>query len=209
VHLHAAFIPPLAVRQALVELIAEQEPSGQDPVSGRRGLFGRRTSEQEVAPAPPQLRALDPESLALPITDFGYVSSGDARRMTDTLTQVLGSLPSGPTVHISGGEALVDDDDRSVWATLAGAEEDLAAMRTIAGNVVSAVEPLGFFCDRRQFRGRLPIATITDSTSLEHLERVLSALASYSSESWTVDEVAILQRGSGLLRAVPVGGLSG
>jgi hypothetical protein len=72
--------------------------------------------------------------------------------------------------------------------------------------VVSAVEPLGFFCDRRQFRPRIAVATINDATTAEHLEQVLGALSAYESEPWPVAEVTILQRGSGVWRTVPVGG---
>jgi hypothetical protein len=207
VHLHAAFVPPRSLRDALVALLAEQEPPPADAaaVAGRRGLFGRRTPETAAASPGPMLDVIDPEKVVLPITDFGYVASGDARRLGDALDSVCAHVSRRPTVRVAGGAALVDPDDRSVWADLAAPEEDLTAMREVAQAVVSGVQPLGFFCDRRQFRPRFPIATITDGTTVEHLEQVLEALAAYTSEAWVVDELAVLQRGSGVWRTVRIG----
>jgi 2'-5' RNA ligase len=144
--------------------------------------------------------------MLIPVTDFGYLASGDARRVGDTLEQVCAGLPPGPTVHVHGGAALVDPDDRSVWANLAGREDDLAAMRSIALAVVAGVEPLGYFRDRRQFKPRLAVATITDATTVEHLEQVLTALDAYESDPWPVREVTLLQRGAGVWRTLCVGG---
>jgi hypothetical protein len=177
-----------------------------DEPSARRGLLGRRTREEPSIPSVPQLQPLDAERAVVPITDFGFLASGDARRLVDALTDVCAALPTGPTVRVAGGAALVDPDDRFVWADLAGSEDELGALRTVANAVVSGVQPLGFFCDRRQFRGRLPIATITDTTTVERLEEVLAALAAYSSEPWTVDQVTVLQRGIGVWKTIPIGG---
>ncbi len=204
-HLHAAFVPPRSLRDALATLLAAQEPPPAEADPGRRGLFGRRTAETAAATNGPMLDVIDPERVVLPITDFGYVASGDARRLGDALDSVCADLERRPTVRVSGGAALVDPDDRAVWADLAAAEEDMSAMRAIAQAVVSGVQPLGFFCDRRQYRPRFPIATITDGTTVEHLEQVLTALTSYTSDPWVVDEFAVLQRGAGLWRTVRVG----
>jgi hypothetical protein len=121
----------------------------------------------------------------LPITDFGFLASGHARRLVDALTVVCAGLPARPTVRVSGGSALVDPDDRSVWAELTGSDEDLEALRVVAQAVVTGVEPLGFFCDRRQSKPRSALATNTEATTVEHLERVLEALSAY--RSWPVD----------------------
>ncbi|HET7069552.1 MAG TPA: hypothetical protein VFI40_01900 [Nocardioides sp.] len=214
-NLRAAFLPPAPVRDELAALVRAQEPAPEAAGSGRRGLFGRRTAEPPTAPTAstatssgnqPLLRVLDPERVLVPVTDFGHLASGDARRVVDAVTAACAELPPGPTVRISGGAALVDPDDRSVWAELAASDEDVSAMRAVAQTIVSAVQPLGLFCDRRQFKPRFPIATITDATTVEHLEQVLAALAAYTSDPWTVGEVAVVQRGSGVWRTVPIGG---
>jgi hypothetical protein len=205
VNLNAAFVPPAPVREALASLVAAQEPSAAARPETRRGLFGRRTPEATTAAAGPQLDVIDPDRLVLPITHFGFLASGDARRLVDALVDVLSELPPGPTVRVSGGSALIDPDDRSVWADLKASEDEIGAMRSIALAVVSGVQPLGFFCDRRQFRPRFPVATITDGTTVEHLEQVLAALGSYTSDPWEVSELAVMQRGSGVWRTVPIG----
>ena len=140
----------------------------------------------------------------MPITDFGYLASGDARRLAEVVGSALEEL-AAPTVRIHGGSALVDDDDRCVWAELTGDEDMLSALGAIARRVVSAVEPLGLFRDRRQFKPRLAVATITDATTVDHLETVLAALAAYTSEPWALDEVALFQRGSGVWQTIAVG----
>jgi hypothetical protein len=209
VHLHAVFVPPDEVRRALVELMARQEPAPAERTepSPSRGLFRRSsTPEPVVPPSGPLLDVHPADRVVLPVTDFGYVTSSDARRLGDAVERACAELPRGPSVRVSGGSALIDPKDRSVWADLAIPDEDLDALRNIAGAVVSAVEPLGFFCDRRQFRPRLAVATINDATTAEYLEQVLAALSAYESEPWKITEVSILQRGDGVWRAVPVGG---
>lgn len=201
-HLHAAFVPPDGVRRALVDLVASQEAApSHEPASGRF----RKSTPESGGTAGPLLDVVEPHGLVLPITDFGFVAAGDARRLVDTLTDVCAALPAVPVVQVSGGAALVDPGDRSVWAEVSGGDDDLDAMRDIARSVVTGVEPLGFFRDRRQFKLRMPVATINDATTVEHLELVLAALTAYRSEPWAVDEVAILQRGSGVWRTLRIG----
>ena len=99
----------------------------------------------------------------------------------------------------------MDPEDRSVWANLSASDTELRAMGDIARALVAGIEPLGYYRDRRQFKPRLPLATITDTTTVEHLERVLSALELYSSPPWQVSEVTVFKRGSGVWRTLPVG----
>jgi 2'-5' RNA ligase len=211
VHLHAAFVPPpevVAALSAIVAVLVEQ-PSAPPPEPVRKGLFGRRTAPMAaVAPVSASLLdVLDPSQVLVAITDLGYVAAGDAGRLAGALEEVTADL-SRPVVRVSGGEALTDPEDLSVWATLAGDEDQLTALRTAASSVVAGVEPLGFYCDRRQYRPRLPLATINDRTTAEGLEQVLAALAAYD-VGWEVGEVALLQRashhGSTVWRTVPVG----
>jgi hypothetical protein len=208
VHLHAAFIPPAEVRQALADLLGHQQAAPASTAEPRsRGLFRRGTPEPAPeSPGGPMLDVAPADRIVLPITDFGYVTSADSRRLGDAVERACAELPRGPSIRVGGGAALIDQDDRSVWAELAADDDDLDALRAIARSVVSAVEPLGFFCDRRQYRPRFAVATINDATTVEHLEQVLTALSAYRSEPWRIAEVAILQRGAGIWRTVPVGG---
>jgi len=73
VHLHAEFVPPPELRQALGGLVRGLEPAVDEPVA-RRGLLGRRTAAP-AAVAGPQLVVEDVERMVLPITDFGYLAA--------------------------------------------------------------------------------------------------------------------------------------
>jgi hypothetical protein len=221
VHLHAAFVPPAETVEALASLVLSLEPP--PPKRGvtshrddsKRGLFGRRTAaaaavpepEQEPAsPVVPMLDVLGPDQMLIPVTDFGWLTPEDARRVGDVLAEVCAGLPPAPMVMVQGGSALVDPEDRSVWANLAASDDDLRAMGDIARALVSGIEPLGYYRDRRQFKSRLPVATITDATTVEHLERVLATMELYRSTPWQVSEVTIFRRGAGVWRTLPVGG---
>jgi hypothetical protein len=183
--------------------------------TSRRGLIGRLISTpapqpepepEEEAPHAPMLTVLDPEQMLIPVTDFGWLTPEDARRVADALTGVCAGLPPAPTIRVGGGSALVDPDDRSVWANLIATDDELKAMRDIATALVSGIEPLGYYRDRRQFKARLPVATITDTTTVEHLERVLATLEMYRGTPWQVSEVTIFRRGAGVWRTLTVGG---
>jgi 2'-5' RNA ligase len=220
VHLHAAFVPPAETLEELTALVRSLEPPTIRPHrvtshldTSKRGLFGRPRRPPEPAPEPepevpvgPMLQILDAEHMLIPVTDFGWLTPDDARRVFDVLAKVCAGLPPAPTVRVSGGSALVDPDDKSVWANLAASDDELSAMRAISTALVSGIEPLGYYRDRRQFKARLPVATITDATTVEHLERVLATLDMYQGTPWQVSEVTLFRRGSGIWRTLTVGG---
>jgi 2'-5' RNA ligase len=217
VHLHAAFVPPAETLEALTALVRSLEPPPAVPTpapgadSPRRALFARRAAAPEVArTAPlstgPMLDVVETGRMLVPITDFGWLTAEDARRVADALTQVCAGLPPAPTIEVRGGSALVDPEDRAVWANVAGTEDDIGAMRAIAAALVSGVEPLGYYRDRRQFKPRFPVATITEATTVEHLERVLATLDLFRGGPWQVSEVTLIQRGSGVFRTLTVAG---
>ncbi|MGC4109292.1 MAG: hypothetical protein QM747_02450 [Nocardioides sp.] len=207
-HLHASFLPPPVLLQELTELVRAQEPPPPEPEAPeKRGLFGRR---QEAPAAPveapgPLLDGVDGSELSVPITNFGFVHTATARTLVSAIAAATERY-TPPRVVFAGGDALVDEDDRFVWAKLRSDDDDgVEVMRGIAREVVSAVEPMGLFCDRRMFRDRVPIATINDRTSAEHLEKVVAALDGYTSEPWTVTELSVLRRGIGPWQSVPIG----
>jgi hypothetical protein len=207
VHLHAAFLPPARHLDALAALVRAQEPPPPEdpPPAQRRGLLGRRAVEQpQPEPEGPLLDVVDHDRMTVPITDFGFVRPSIARELAEALERAA-SRYVAPRVVLTGGAALLDEDDRHVWVEMTAEGDGIEVRRGIAREVVAVVEPLGFYCDRRQFRSRIPIATINDRTSVEHLEVVLAALNGYSSEVWAVDEFVVQQRGIGLYRTIPIG----
>jgi hypothetical protein len=209
VHLHAAFVPPARLQDALTSLVRAQEPpppEPEPPAPERRGLLGRRSVEPPPPPEPagPLLDVVGADLTWIPITDFGFVRPSIARELGEAIERAAQRYEP-PRVVLTGGSALLDEDDRNVWVEVTAEADGLEVMRGIAREVVAAVEPLGFYCDRRQFRSRIPVATINERTSVEHLEVVLAALDAFASDVWTVDEFAVLQRGIGTYRTVPIG----
>jgi hypothetical protein len=208
VHLHAAFVPPTRLLDALADLVRAQEPPPPEPPEPieRRTRLGRKVVEQPEAPEPvgPLLDVLDPARMWVPITDFGFVQPSVARGLVGSIERAAGRFEP-PRVALRGGAALVDDDDRSVWVELRADDDAIEVMRGIAREVVDGVEQLGFYCDRRQFRTRIPLATVNDHTTVEHLEKVMAALDAHVDDLWSVDEVMVLQRGSAPFEAVPIG----
>lgn len=207
-HLHAAFLPPPALLEELTALVRALEPPP-SPVAEspeKRGLFGRRQEEASVplGPAAPLLDVLGTAEMSVPITNFGFVHATTARTLGSVLA-VATERYGAPEVVFSGGSALVDEDDRFIWSELRSDDDGVEVMRGIAREVVSAVEPLGLFCDRRMFRDRVPVARINDGTTVEHLESVLAALDAHTSQPWRVTEVTVLRRGVGVWENVAIG----
>ena len=120
--------------------------------------------EGQPAPEPtgPLLDLLEHSSMWVPVTDFGFVRPAIARDLVATIARAAERY-AAPRVVLSGGAALVDDDDRFVWVELKADDDSVAVMRGISREVVAVVEPLGFYCDRRQFRSRIPLAVSTTS----------------------------------------------
>ena len=110
----------------------------------------------------------------VPVTDFGFVRPAIARDLVATIARAAERY-AAPRVVLSGGAALVDEDDRFVWVELKADDDSVEVMRGISREVVAVVEPLGFYCDRRQFRSRIPLAAVNDLTTVEHLEIVIAA----------------------------------
>jgi len=207
VHLHAAFVPPAPLITELVALVRAQEPSPPEPPRpiARRSLLGRRAVEEQPAPGPvgPLLDLLE-SGMWVPVTDFGFVRPAVARDLMATIARAAERY-APPRVVLSGGAALVDDDDRFVWVELKADDDSVEVMRGITREVVAVVERLGFYCDRRQFRSRIPLAAVNDRTTVEHLEALIAALDAHTSEPWTVDEMSLLQRGAGTYQKVTIG----
>jgi hypothetical protein len=204
VNLRAAFVPPASLLDGLTNLVRAQEPPPAPRPAERRGLLGRKVVEAGPTEEAPLLDLLDPDRMFVPITDFGFVQPGVARSLAKVIARATEGI-TPPQVALRGGAALVDDDDRSVWVELRADDDAIDVMRGIAREVVEAVERLGFYCDRRQYRTRIPLATINDNTTVEHLERVLAALEAHVDDLWTVDEIYVVQRGSGPVEVVPIG----
>lgn len=190
---HGAFVPP---RDALEELSKVVRAGRREPApepEPKRGLFGRRAEVAPAPPAPPVFIDVPVAALRLPITAFGNLTSGDARRLADELTATFAGWQR-PTVWFGGGGALEWPGDRMVWARLEG---EVAELTGVSRGVTTCVERLGLFVDRRVFRPMLAVAEVTASTTGPDLEAVVGALEEFRGQSWEVDAVVLTVDPSG------------
>lgn len=188
--LHGAFLPPRAVIEEVLAVVRSvAAPVVAEVAPERRGFFGRRHQDPsgERAPGPDPLDLLLVESMSLPITGFGNLTTTDAYAIAAALESAAGSW-SAPTVRFAGGAALDFPGDWNVWAKLTGETEALAS---IARDVVHRVEPLGFFVDRRKFRPMLAVAKVNAATTGPYLESLVAALDAFQGQEWVVRDVVI------------------
>jgi len=149
--------------------------------------FGRRKADAEPVELVPALNRLALDELALPVTAFGNVTTADANRIVDAITEETRGW-NAPTLHFEGGTALDFPGDPSVWAKVDG---DVSALAAIAGGVPRSVEHIGFFVDRRVFRPMLAVATVTEATVAPDLNAVVDALNRFRGQDWQIDAVVL------------------
>jgi len=186
---HGAILPPRAALEAVTEVVrAVPVPYDEAPAPAPKGgLFGRlgrgKADEPAAQAGPPAMLEFPPLGrIQLLVTEFGNLTTNDARGLAEKITDALEDFTT-PTVRFAGGTALDFPGDWSVWAKLAGEVDELWA---IARQVTQCVERLGLFVDRRLFRPMVPIATVTTSTTGPYLEAVVEALDAFEGEEWPV-----------------------
>jgi 2'-5' RNA ligase len=185
---HGAILPPRAALEAVTEVVhAVPVPYEEPPAAAPKGLFSRlgrgKVETATETAAPPAMLEFPPIGrIQLLVTEFGNLTTNDARGLADEIAGALEDF-AAPTVRFAGGTALDFPGDWSVWAKLAGDVDELAA---IARQVTSGVERLGLFVDRRLFRPMVPIATVTTATTGPYLQAVVDALEAFEGEEWEV-----------------------
>ena len=194
--LYAVIVPPRDVLVAIARVVRSVErPSAPEPPTPRRGFRARLGGRggpavEPVNAIPDELELISAEQMNLPITGFGNVTTGDARRLEEAISAEAATW-TPPTMWFTGGTAVENPNDRSVWA---GLEGDVAALMSVARGVTQSVEPLGFFVDRRKFRPSMAVATVTEHTTTPYLQSILDALDAFRSEPWTVEHVLLTRR---------------
>lgn len=189
---HGAFLPPAAVIEEVLAVVRSvEQPAAVHDVPEPRGFLARRGRHKgtgaEPVVVPEMLELLLDDAISLPITAFGNLTPSDVQAVVATLGAAAAEWPS-PTVRLSGGTALDFPGDWNVWARLVGEVDELAA---IARAVTRAVEPLGFFVDRRAFRPLLAVARVNAATTGPYLESVVAALEAFEGAEWVVRDVAL------------------
>ena len=195
--LHAVIVPPREVLVAVARVVRSVEIASvaEPPPAARRGFRARLGGRAGPAVEPPkavadELELISAEQMNLPITGFGNVTPGDARRLAEVISAAAATW-TRPTVCFTGGTAVETPGDQSVWV---GLEGDVAALMSVAKGVTQSVEPLGFFVDRRKFRPSMAVATVTEHTTTPYLQSVLDALDAFRGEPWTVENVLLTRR---------------
>ena len=197
-HLRTAIIPPRRILDEVGTAVQEACRHAQTTVdeAAERRLQSlpwwtrRRARNGELTQTlTPQIDLIPVEALSVPLAGFGYVTASDSVRLTAALKEAAAEIPC-PTVHFEGGAALELDGDRHVWVRLAG---DVEALRGAARALTLAVEPLGFFVDRRKFSPRLAVGTVNDATMAPYLQGVVDALDTFCGLPWELDHVTLLR----------------
>jgi len=162
--LSAACLPPAGALESLNEVLDS----------------GGRSPELTWAPA---------TGLQIPIVSFGNVTGGDARKLTEALTAASREWGPPPRLRFGGSAALEWPGDQAVWVRLQG---DVDAFSAIARSLPHVARRLGFLLDRRRFRPWMPVAEVTDRTTLPSLSRVVDTLDAYQGPWWTATHLSLL-----------------
>jgi 2'-5' RNA ligase len=161
-----AFVPPVPVLDALNTIVDKA---------------GWRPGDLERIAAP---------EMQMSVAAFGNVTSGDMAHLVAALSRLSGGWPSAPTLRFTGGAALEWPGDQTVWAKLDG---DVDALEAVAQSIAPAMLRLGYAVDRRRFRPWLPVGTITETTGLDFLERLLAGLDDHRGDPWEASHLSLLR----------------
>jgi len=167
VHVIVAIIPPSHVL---------------DDVEARLGRIPTPPGEFERAP-----RA----ALLIPVMILGNVTRPQAGEIADLLGDGIEETGPPPEVGLRGVWALEDEGDPTVALPLVG---DVDRLDQLARSLPALVARHGFFVDRRRWAPRLTLGSVTATTSLPFLERLVDDLAGHTSQTWPVDSIALARR---------------
>jgi 2'-5' RNA ligase len=201
--LFAAIVPPRDVIDEVRHVVESLSETAPAPIERSRGIIrrlagraanpaGRTPVATETSPVrsgTDELEALEPVKMYLPISGFGNVTLSDSVKLTNALRAEVAAWRR-PRLVFSGGAALEFPGDDSVWVKLDG---DIDELGVIGRGIPTAVQRLGFFVDRRQFRPWMSVGTITDTTTAPYLERLVAALDAFRGEPWTADAVYLMK----------------
>ena len=130
-------------------------------------------------------------SLMIPVFSLGNVARPEASAVAEFLHTQLDRSRPAPLVRLEGVWALEDEGDRTVGIPLAG---DVDRITEIARAMWDLVTVRGYFVDRRRWAPRLTIGSVTPTTSLPFLERLVADLGAQTSPTWPVSSIAFVRR---------------
>jgi 2'-5' RNA ligase len=139
---------------------------------------------------PGDLERIPSAHMQLSVAAFGNVARSETAQLSSTLSRLAAGWPPVPTLNFAGGAALEWPGDQHVWAKLDGGVDELQA---VAASIAPAMLRLGYAIDRRRFRPWLPLGTVTPTTRLDFLERLLAALDSYQGAPWEATHLSLVR----------------
>jgi 2'-5' RNA ligase len=163
--LSVAFVPPVEV---LDDLNASVDASGWRPGD---------------------LERIPSAHMQLSVAAFGNVARNEMASLCSALSRLAAAWPPAPALHFAGGAALEWPGDQRVWAKLDG---DVDALQGVAASIAPAMLPLGYAIDRRRFRPWLPLGTVTPTTGLDFLERLVARLDSHQGPPWEATHLSLV-----------------
>lgn len=128
-------------------------------------------------------------AMMIPLFGLGNISRPQARSLSEFLREELDDADPPPRVRFQGVWALEEEGDPTVGLPLVGEVERVSELvRKIPGLVAQH----GLFVDRRRFVPRLTIGSVTPSTTLTFLEKLVADLEGHSSPIWPVSSVSLI-----------------
>ncbi|HYN68103.1 MAG TPA: hypothetical protein VES93_14540 [Ornithinibacter sp.] len=143
-------------------------------------------------PVPPgEFSRVPAVALMMPMFSLGNVTRPEVRSVADSLTAELDRSRPAATVGLAGVWALETEGDPTVGLPLVG---EVDRVGELASSLWSLVARHGYFVDRRRWVARLTIGSVTSTTSLPFLERLVADLDRYASPTWQVSSVSLVRQ---------------
>ena len=144
-----------------------------------------------TAVPPDELDRVARGSMLLPVFSLGNVTRPEATAVADLLRSSLDHDQPAPRVRLEGVWALETEGDPTIGLPLVGEVDRVEALVRTLWDLV----PLrGYYVDRRRWARRLTVASVTATTSLPVLERVVADLESFASSEWPVSSVSLVRQ---------------
>jgi hypothetical protein len=143
-------------------------------------------------PVPPgELERVTRGSLMVPVFSLGNVTRPEASAVADFVHTELDRSHPAPQVWLEGVWALETEGDQTVGLPLAGDVDRVSELARTLGDLVMV---RGYFVDRRRWAARLTIGSVTPTTSLPFLERLVADLGAQTSPAWPVSSIVFVRR---------------
>lgn len=183
--LHAGIVPSAEALRDTLAVTRAALPSARPSL----GLAGSRSERRgRVDRDASTTRLLPQDEMFVTLAHFGSVTPNDAARLTRAVA-LAATEWEPPTLHVVGVEVQPSVGGVVVLAQLGG---DVGALQEIARSLNRAAHGAGFLLDRRNFRARFPLASISDRDPMS-VQRVVRVFGSRRGTDWQAEEIVLLR----------------